>query len=74
MASDGSPLHICKEGTMSITFVGDGHVVHSGALKNWSDPPMKCEVSGPKVLFGLLPSEKFTMELAESDTLLVDGM
>ena len=35
---------------------------------------MRCEVSGPKVLFGLLPSEKFTMELAYGDTLLVDSV
>ena len=33
LGADGSPLHICKEGTMSITFIGDAHVVHSGALK-----------------------------------------
>ena len=75
MSDDGSPMHVCAKGTLSITFISDGHVVHSGVLHGWSDPPVACTVKGPPVLFGVLPSEHFVFQLdAKGKTLYVNGV
>ena len=75
MGDDGSPMHICAKGTLSITFVSDGHVTHSGVLHGWSDPPQACTVKGPPVLFGVLPSEHFVFQLdSKAKILYVNGV